>query len=76
MAVGTYVIISTIGDGVNSLRVQMAAPLPAAQSPAGWADSETLQVLQLHQIFMLAVTMFPRVLIIRLCRLSVIRGSR
>jgi len=41
MAVGTYVIISTIGDGINALRVQMASPLPAAQSPAGWSNSES-----------------------------------
>ena len=41
MAVGTYVIISTIGDGVNALRAQMAAPLTGAQAPAGWTNSET-----------------------------------
>jgi hypothetical protein len=41
MFAGSYVIMSTIGDGINSLRVQMADPLPAAKSPSGWTDSET-----------------------------------
>lgn len=35
------ILITKIGDGINALRVQMASPLPAAQSPAGWVDSET-----------------------------------
>lgn len=34
-------LITKIGDGINALRVQMASPLPAAQSPVGWADSES-----------------------------------
>lgn len=40
MAVGTYVIISTIGDGINTLRMQMGSNLPAAQLPAvpGWTN--------------------------------------
>ena len=35
------VLISKIGDGINALRVQMASPLPALQSPTGWTNSET-----------------------------------
>lgn len=43
MAVGTYVIISTIGDGINTLRAEMGSNLPAAQLPSvqGWADPNT-----------------------------------
>ena len=41
MSVGTYVIISTIGDGINAIRAEMANPLPSANSPAGWSNSET-----------------------------------
>jgi len=35
------VLINKIGDGINALRAEMASPLPAAQSPVGWATSET-----------------------------------
>lgn len=43
MVVGHYVIISTIGDGVNTLRAQMGSNLPAAQLPPvqGWSDPNT-----------------------------------
>lgn len=43
MVVGSYVIISTIGDGVNNLRAQMGSNLPPEQLPPvpGWTNSET-----------------------------------
>jgi len=52
MAVGTYVIISTIGDGVNTLRAQMGSALPAAQLPpvTGWATPETPPATQLTNV--------------------------
>ncbi len=41
VAVANVALITTIGDGINALRMEMANPLPANLSPAGWSDSET-----------------------------------